>query len=455
VVPQAWSRSFMLRLLVLVLLSIGIAIASQRHIGVLRRLHSHASPVVSPLAPLNAVMMTASHSSIVDVLVLLSSIALHSPDVVVLLTVDASIGAALYHLYHLSPTSSRAALPRWLRLYATENLTDGRHHGSAWSPKFRRYVEYVYVLDDLAALGDGAASASVIYSSLDASRLRSPAGILLIDANDAVFQSDPFPALWRAAGGVCDASQAVLVAAEESHGYKFNKNNVLVEGCFGPIGSSIAAGRYILCSGTTFGTLAGIMAYLEHGMLPAFEFCASLVASPAKLHGDQAVHNVLMHQLSANRFAELRQSAELQQTALSHYLPFLNVIAAFQQSVTVVVVESDSGVICSIAGSDAAEPVPLYLDPDGWVVRSPGQDRCSIVHHYDNYNATLVPFYRASVRTLVDSLPPHLLHAPLVHLSPQKSAHSVLPPPHSGRRMSAVGIVRDRGVLRTRFQRPL
>ena len=412
----------------------------------------------------HAVIMAAPGIKEYDVITAIASIAAHAPDAVVVLIVTKSQAAALT-LRIVTPGSVDAEAggadadadaqkarkvppqtqqtdwrstgfptvegkkkPRvWLRIYdwdvLHETLSDFEKGLKA---PIRRYAMYDLVLadmEDMEGEGGGAVGFGVLFSNLDEAHLRPPHGILLSDARDMVFQSDPFPAFWSfvgaglATGGDVTgegtppplppsawspewAKEAAIVVAGEARVATVGQddwNRGWVSFCYYDLGEAMVNNGQIFCSGTTFGTPVGLHIYLRDGMAPATRACSDVTWEKGM---DQGIHNVIAHRYTAEQVERWRERARMggpfrngggKEPMMKEPIEFLDMVEAFQRQLKIHVTHAEDGVICTMA---LLLRRGIFRNGNGDVLPKEGKSLCSIVHQFDRV-PDLFTFYQS------------------------------------------------------------
>ena len=380
----------------------------------------------------HAVIMAAPGLKEYDVIMALASIAAHAPDCVVLLIVTSQQAVSLA-LRIETPDgggsgSSGGDKPRlWLRMYDWDTLHERLSpFQKTLKPPIRRYAMYDFVLEDM--MGEDAAppapvrihtsdtkaaETGVLFSNLDDAHLLPPHGVLLSDARDMVFQSDPFPALWGfVSKGIVTgkdvagegtpsiplpsdwrqswADDAAIVVAGEARVATVGQddwNRGWVSFCYYDLGEAMVNDLQIFCSGTTFGTPTGLRIYLNQGMGPATEACSVIDWEKGM---DQGIHNVISHRYDVSQINGWRESAKKggpfrpgggKDPMMKNPLDFLNVIEDFQKKLKIHIAHAEDGIICTMA---LLLKRGVARDAEGNVLPKEGaQSKCAIVHQFD------------------------------------------------------------------------
>ncbi len=107
--------------------------------------------------------------------------------------------------------------------------------------------------------------------------------VLITDARDVIFQSDPF---------LAPRDHEVSFAAEDEVISKCNFNRYWMAHVYGVETAYLLGEETIACAGTTIGTYKGVLKYLQL-------MCSEATAHPdaVRTFGDQASHNYILYQL--------------------------------------------------------------------------------------------------------------------------------------------------------------
>jgi len=373
--------------------------------------------------PLNVILLAAPKLDQVDIVTCLSSIAHHSPDSIVLLIVNPEQADSLKGMFSQpvesvdvpqdpsSQTSWRAlpSLRLWIRMYSWPAL-DSRlsPQQRAYMPPIRRYAMYPHLLDDMesggsnkAEVDEAASSPILLFSNLPPTMIRAPTGVFISDSRDMVFQADPFPRFWGMleGDGISGADEVALVVAGEAKVTTIGKddwNRGWVSFCYYDLGEAMVQNEQIYCSGTTFGTLAGIRYYITQGMLPAMEFCSVIDWEKGM---DQGIHNVLLHRYSDRQITEWKEMADEggpfrpgggKYPIMKHPKEFLDMVRDFQRGIKIHVTNAEEGDICTMALLLISG---TFQDGEGRVLPASGKAPCAVVHQFDRA-PPLVDYFR-------------------------------------------------------------
>lgn len=255
-----------------------------------------------------------------------------------------------------------------------------------------------------------------------------PDAWLISDARDVLFQRDPFAEFWanaeqawhhavkQASGTIREpgperAAEAeggatgvvgwqntrtlpLVLAAAEADVMKLGQedwNRGWVSMCYYDLGESMVNEGNIYCSGTTFGTTAGLLMYLQQGMYPAMDLCMGLRDDKGV---DQGIHNVLLHlhMYTPDKLRYWRQRADVggpfrpgggKDPVMTHPHKLLDLVERLQKQLLVRESRAEDGMICTMAlllrlegGSDT--------DGEGQLLSlTAPRHPCAIVHQFD------------------------------------------------------------------------
>lgn len=147
------------------------------------------------------------------------------------------------------------------------------------------------------------------------------------------------------------------------------------------LGETMVDEKYILCSGTTLGTVAGITAYLTQGMGPAADVCNEIGWEKGM---DQGIHNVLLQHYSSAEWTAIRAKAALDDEprfAMANKAKLLEIVSGLQSGLIVDLARSEDGFICTMA---LLLQLGLTRDGEGFVAKhGDASNKCTIVHQID------------------------------------------------------------------------